>query len=449
VRRVAAAAVLFGAAALPLPARTWTVGGAAADFPLIAPAVAAAADGDIVLVRGGVYREDLVIRRRIVLAGERRPVLVGTGEGTVVEIAAAEAVLRGFDIEGSGTGLTNRMDAGVRVTGDRVQVADNRIRRVFYGIVVEGSGRSAVRDNAIDGLAELAFGRRGDGIYLYRAPETEVKRNAIGGMRDAIYLQYSPRCRVIGNRVSGARYGLHDMFSDGAEIGGNTFSDCSAGANVMNCRRVTVAQNRFASNRGVTSVGLALKECDESRIADNDFVDNARGLQVEGSSRNRFLANRFRYNDVAVTLFASAEENLFTENDFRDNDSGLVFAGGTTTNRFAENGRGNRWSGYRGFDFDGRGVGSAPHPLLGAFERLEGNNPAARLFLKSPAAGALELAAQTVAMGRPDIVDPAPLFGPGEPAAKRRGAHAGLAAAGVILAASLAVSREVKACSKS
>lgn len=449
MRRVAALAILLGVAARPLIARTWTVGGAAADFPLIAPALAAAADGDTVRVRGGVYRENLVLGKRIALVGERRPVLIGTGETTVVEIAAPEAQLQGFDIEGSGTGLTNRMDAGVRITGDRVRVVSNRMRRVFYGIVVEGSRQSVVCENEIEGLDEMPFGRRGDGLYLYRAPETRVERNAIGGMRDAVYLQYSPRCRVMDNRVTGARYGLHDMFSDDADIRGNTFSGCSAGANVMNCQRVTVARNRFASNRGVTSVGLALKECDESRIADNEFVDNARGLQVEGSSKNRFLANRFRYNDVAVTLFASAEENLFTENDFRDNDSGLVFAGGTTTNRFSKNGRGNRWSGYRGFDFEGRGVGSAPHPLLGAFEKLQGNNPAARLFLKSPAAGALELAAQSVAVGRPDIVDPAPLFGPGDSGVKRRGPHAGLAASVVLLAAAFAVSREVKACSKS
>jgi nitrous oxidase accessory protein len=449
MRRFAAAAVLLGAAALPLPARTWTVGGGSADFPLIAPALTAASDGDTVRVRGGVYREDLVIGRSIALVGERRPVLIGTGEGTVVEIAAPEVELRGFDIEGSATGLTNRMDAGIRITGDRVRILSNRIRRVFYGIVVEGSRQSTLLDNEIEGLGELSFGRRGDGLFLYRAAETRAERNAIGGMRDAIYLQYSPRCRVIGNRVTGARYGLHDMFSDDAEIRGNAFSDCSAGANVMNCRRVTVAQNRFASNRGVTSVGLALKECDGSQILDNDFVDNARGLQVEGSSRNRFLANRFRYNDVALTLFASAEENLFTENDFRDNDSGLVLAGGATTTRFAENGRGNRWSGYRGFDFDGRGVGSTPHPLLGAFEKLEGNNPAARLFLKSPAAGVLELAAQSVAMGREDIVDPAPLFGPGASRGRRREAGAGLAAAGVLLGVTFAASREVKACSKS
>ncbi|HMF08267.1 MAG TPA: NosD domain-containing protein, partial [Thermoanaerobaculia bacterium] len=306
-----------------------------------------------------------------------------------------------------------------------------------------------IRDNEIAGLSDLTYGRRGDGLYLYRAAGAEVRENRITGMRDAIYLQYSPRCRVIGNRIGQSRYGLHDMFSDDAEIRGNTFSDCSAGANVMNCERIQIVGNRFTSNRGVSSVGLSLKECDRSAMRDNDVIDNARGLQLEGSSGNRLTGNRFVYNDVALWLFSSAEENVFAENEFRDNRSSLVLSGGVSTNRFSENGRGNRWDDYRGFDFDGRGVGSVPHPLLGAFEKLEANNAAARLFFSSPAAGALELAARSVPIAREDLIDPAPLFGPGEAHGRRRSAARGTAAAVLLVGASLLGSREISACSKS
>jgi nitrous oxidase accessory protein len=436
-RLFAAAALLLGALALPAEGRTWRVGGRDADFPLITPALAAAADGDTVIVRAGVYREDLKLVRRVALVGEGRPVLIGTGEGTVLEIAAPGCEVRGFDIEGSGLGLTNRMDAAVRVTAGGGRVAGNRMRRIFYGVVVEGVSGVTIADNEIVGFSELPFGRRGDGIYLYRAPGNEIRGNRIAGMRDAIYLQYSPRCRAIGNTAASSRYGLHDMFSDDAEISANTFRDCSAGANIMNCRRITLAGNRFERNRGVSSVGLALKECDASAVSDSDIVDNARGLQIEGSSGNRFAGNRFRYNDTALLLFSSAENNTFTENDFRDNLSGLVVSGNASSNRFAESGRGNRWDGYRGFDFDGDGVGDSPHPLLGAFEKLEGNNPAIRLFLQSPAAGALELAARAIPPARDDATDPSPLTGRsaaanGRPARDNGRAWTGLFAGSVL-----------------
>jgi nitrous oxidase accessory protein len=449
VKRLLAGVSLLAGFAAAAQARTWTVGPPGADFPLIGPAVATAADGDVVRVHGGVYREDVVIGRSIALVGERTPVLVGTGEGSVVEIRAANAEVRGFAIEGSGAGETNRMDAGVRIVAPGARVRSNRLRRVFYGIVVEGVSGCDLSGNEIAGFDDRPFGRRGDGIYLYRAADNLVRANRISGMRDGIYLQYSPRCRALDNVVEASRYGLHDMFSDDEILSGNVFRDCSVGANVMNCRRVTIRSNRFERNRGISSVGLSLKECDESRVEDNRIVDNVRGLQIEGSSKNRFVGNALRYNDVALCLFPSAEENVFTENDFVGNWSAVVLAGSSTSTRFSEGGRGNRWSGYRGFDFEGRGTGSSPHPLLGAFEKLEGNNPAARLFLQSPAAQALELAARSALLAGTGPVDPAPLVRlptlPGSGVARRGRTVAGL----LLLTAFAFVAREARSCSKS
>ena len=64
--------------------------------------------------------------------------------------------------------------------------------------------------------------------------------------------------------------------------------------------------------------------------------------------------------------------------------------------QWTSEGVGNRWSAYEGFDFDGDGIGDTPHRLIGPFERIEGVNPFARLFLQSPAAGALRLIAGTI-----------------------------------------------------
>jgi nitrous oxidase accessory protein len=449
VRRLVCVLALVAGAAAPALARTWTVGRPGSDFPLIAPAVAAASDGDVVLVRGGVYREDVVIGRSISLLGEQAPVLVGTGEGSVVEVRAAHAEIRGFTIEGSGAGETNRMDAGVRIVAPGARVLANRMRRVFYGIVVEGVSGCELAGNEIAGFEDRPFGQRGDGIYLYRAPDNLVRENRIRAMRDGIYLQYSPRCRALDNVVEASRYGLHDMFSDDETLAGNVFRDCSVGANIMNCRRVSLRSNRFERNRGVSSVGLSLKECDDSRIEGNRVMDNARGLQIEGSSKNRFVGNRLAYNDVALCLFPSAEENVFTENDFLDNWSAVVLAGTSTSTRFAENGRGNRWSGYKGFDFEGRGTGSSPHPLLGAFEKLEGNNPAARLFLQSPAAQALELAARSALLPGMGPVDPAPLVRRPALTGSASGRRAQIAAGALLLVAFAFVAREARSCSKS
>jgi nitrous oxidase accessory protein len=408
-------------------ARTWTVGGAGADYPVVAPAILAASDGDTVVVRRGVYREDLIVDRTLTLIGEGWPVLIGTGAGTVVEIRASGSEVSGFVIEGSGVGLTNQMDAAVHLMGDGNRVAANVMRRVFYGVVIIGTADNEVADNTIEGLADLPFGRRGDGVYAFRAPDSRVLRNRIGGMRDGIYFQHTPRGVAEGNLVERSRYGLHDMFSDGARIEGNTFRDSSVGATVMNSAGITIRGNRIERNRGVSAVGLSIKQCDDSLVEDNLIAGNVRGALLDGSSGNRFVRNRFVRNDTAVSLFASAEGNVFAGNVFDDNWSDVVIAGRGSDTRWDEGGRGNRWSRYRGFDFDGDGVGDTPHPLLGPFERLEGHQPATRLFLQSPAALALGLAASAGLAAPGGAIDAAPLAGPEGSGGPQRNASGALA----------------------
>ena len=409
MRSPAASIVVLIFVATAAEARTWTVGGPDADFPFIAPAIAAASAGDTIRVGAGVYREDLILDKRLTIVGEGNPTLFGTGLGSVVTIAAPGCEVSGFIIEGSGTGQTNAMDAGVQVLADDNRIVGNTLRRVFYGIVVANAAHNEIADNEIHGLRELPFGQRGDGVYLYRAPENFVARNRISGERDAIYFQYAPRGRAVDNVVSDSRYALHDMFSDDAVIARNTFSDSAVGANIMNSRRIRIERNQIRRNRGVPGVGLTLKDVDDAIVRDNAILENARGLLVEGSSSNRFTDNIFHANDTAVTLFSSAERNAFAGNRFVDNWSDLVLSGRDSGTRWSIDGRGNAWSGYRGFDFDGDGVGDAPHPILGPFERLEGAVPAARLFLQSPAAAGLALAARLSGRTPDDAIDDRPL----------------------------------------
>ena len=404
-----AAMVLVLAATAYADPRTWTVGGAGADFPLIAPAIAAASIGDRIEVRRGVYREDLVVDKRLTMVGEGWPTLFGTGVGSVITIVAPGCELRGFIIEGSGIGETNEMDAAVQIRSNANRIADNRIRRAFYGIVVADARRNEITGNEIAGLRDRAFGQRGDGIYVYRGPENFIARNRISGERDGIYFQYAPRGRAYDNIVTDSRYGLHDMFSDDAVIAGNTFADSVLGANIMNSRRIRVERNRIARNRGVPGVGITLKDCDDSAVGDNVIVENVRGLLVDGSSSNTFRGNAFSENDTAVTLFSSAETNRFGGNAFAGNWSDVVLNGRDSMTRWSIDGRGNYWSRYRGFDFDGDGIGDRPHPILGAFEQLEGANAATRIFLQSPAATGLELARRLTGTAPTDAVDDRPL----------------------------------------
>ncbi|RPI57618.1 MAG: nitrous oxide reductase family maturation protein NosD [Acidobacteria bacterium] len=404
-----AAAIALLTIPVRVEGRVWTVGRGDADFPLIAPAIAAAADGDEVRVGAGVYREDLRLDRRVSIVGEGQPVLFGTGNGTVIDVRADGCEIRGLVIDGTGIGATNQMDAAVRLSSNRNAVTGNVMRRVFYGVVIAGGADNTIAGNDIEGLLDRPFGRRGDGIYVYRGSRNHVVGNRIVGQRDAIFLQYAHAGRVEGNEVTESRYGLHDMFSDDTLIRSNVFRNSLVGANLMNSRRLTLEHNEFAGNRGVTAVGLSLKDCDASSILHNRFVANARGLQLDGSSGNKFFDNDFSHNDVAVRLQASAERNTFSRNRFHQNWSDVVESGGGSTTLWSHDGTGNAWGRYAGFDFDGDGIGESAHPLLRPFERIEGTNEIARLYLQSPAAGALDLVARSAVQKDTASADPHPI----------------------------------------
>jgi nitrous oxidase accessory protein len=221
-----------------------------------------------------------------------------------------------------------------------------------------------------------------------------VLRNHIVGQRDGIYFQYAPDGRAEGNVIEASRYALHVMFANDIVVRDNTLRGSSVGANIMESRRIRIENNDIEHNRGASAVGLALKGCDDSVVHGNLLSDNARALQVDGSSRNSFANNQLIYNDTAVMLFASAEQNVFTGNLFDANWSDVVVSGRGESTQWSRDGRGNQWRSYRGFDFDGDGVGESPHPLLTPFAAIEGANPTARLFLGTPASAGLDLAAR-------------------------------------------------------
>lgn len=66
--------------------------------------VDAAEPGATILVEGGEHRGDLWIDKPLRLVGRGRPRLMGSGDGSVVFVRAADVLVEGFDIDGLGGG---------------------------------------------------------------------------------------------------------------------------------------------------------------------------------------------------------------------------------------------------------------------------------------------------------------------------------------------------------
>ncbi|MBI4552572.1 MAG: nitrous oxide reductase family maturation protein NosD [Candidatus Latescibacteria bacterium] len=415
-------------------------------FLSIRAAVERAQPGDTVRVQAGTYREQVELEKPLVLEGIGRPVLRGSGQGSVLVARADRCTVTGFIIEHSGGDLQQE-DSGILLKSSRNRIENNELRDILFGIYLYQSQGNTIRRNVIRGRRTLPVGDRGAGLHLWNSPENVIEENTISDARDGMYIQNSPDNRIRSNRVFGLRYGVHYMYSDANRFEDNLFSRNVAGAAIMYSKRIVFRRNAFVHNRGFSSFGILFQDCEECIAEENFILDNATGLFLEALRRSTFRRNIIAENDVAIQMFSSAENNLFTGNNFVENLSPLQLIGRQSTTRWGRDGRGNFWSEYDGYDLDGDGVGDVPHKVQNVFEYLEGNYPRLRLYLQSPAAQALAVADQAfpVVEGSPEVdatplMRPVRVLGRVDQARPRRSTHGVLAAIALaMLSAALAV----------
>jgi len=411
---------LIGTLGLPAPARgqddalppaTQTVEGrpAAEHTSPLQALVDAAAPGDRLEVVAGTYNGDLYLERPITLVGVGRPLLRGSGHGTVVRVRAAGVTLEGLDIDGRRGGDLGRDTSGIHVTGAHVTIRDCRVRDALFGIYLREADDATIEHSAVTGIPDRPPGEVGSGIHVWNSQRFRLTNNEIVGTRDGMYIQSSSHGFVRGNRARDLRYGLHYMFSDDNVFEDNTFETGAAGVALMYSKRLVFRRNRFVRNRGFASVGLLLKACDDVVAEDNLIADNARGIFLEGSYRNHFRRNIVAMSDTALVIYDSSGGNTFEGNSFVGNLTPLSLSGRRTDTRFD----GNYWSDHGEPDLDGDGVADRPYRLSNVFDHVRGNLTAADLFSQGVAVSALGAAERAFPVLDPvPVVDARPLARP-------------------------------------
>ncbi len=374
----------------------------------VSDAVSRARPGQRIVVRAGTYREPLIrIDRALTLEGEAGAVLDGSGQHTILEVAADDVTVRGLTLRNTGPSQVDER-AGILVHDARGCVVEkNRLEETLFAIYLAKVQDCIVRDNVIRGH-EAAQTVSGNGVHIWSSERVQVLGNDIVGHRDGIYFEFVKHGRVVGNRSErSARYGMHFMFSDDCRYEGNLYRNNANGIAVMYSNRVEMIRNRFEHNWGSAAYGLLLKDINDSRIEQNLFLSNSVGLYLEGANRNLVVGNTFRGNGWALKTLANAQGNQYERNVFESNAFDVGTNSRANFSRFQE----NYWDRYRGYDLDRDGIGDVAHAPVRLFALVVEQSPPTLILLRSLLVDLLDLAERVIPTLTPEtLLDERPLM---------------------------------------
>jgi parallel beta-helix repeat protein len=237
--------------------------------------VNAAFRGDTIVVRDGIYNENVNVHRRLTIQSEN---------GSNVTIVRAASVY--------GHVFYVRMTDYVNISG----------------FTVEG-----------------ATGYSYAGIYLYWANHCNVSYNNASNNWKGIGMWYSRDNIIIDNNASNNSYDLHLSSSSGNTItnnGGSIHLDSSC-------------SNKITNNCD----GIHLDSSCSNTIANNTCSNHYMGIHLSSSSGNALIGNTLSNNSRGISLCCSSNNNTLTGNNASNNECGIYLShsgGNTLTSNTAD-----------------------------------------------------------------------------------------------------------------
>ncbi len=379
----------------------------------LAAALAAANDGDVLLLAPGIHEGGVGIDRPLVLRGRRGAVIAGPGTGSVISVAASDVEIGGLEIRGSGSSHET-VDSGIKLgkKAARALVRNNRLIGNLYGVDIHGARDARVAGNVIEGRRDHRVNDRGNGVYVWNAPGAVVEGNDIRWGRDGIFVNTSKKNIFRNNRFRDLRFAVHYMYAHSSTVEGNLSIGNDLGYAIMYSKRVRVLRN---ASIGDAEHGIMLNYANSSKVRGNLVLNGAnRCAFIYNAHKNRIEDNRFEGCAIGIHFTAGSERNAISGNAFIGNRTQVKYAG-TRWMDWSVEGRGNHWSDFAAFDLDGDGVADAPYRPNDAMDHVLWRQPAAKWLLGAPAVQLVRWAqAAFPALLPGGVIDSHPLMQPVE-----------------------------------
>ncbi|HYN44928.1 MAG TPA: NosD domain-containing protein [Candidatus Limnocylindrales bacterium] len=188
------------------------------DYPSIQTAINAANPGNTILVRSGIYYENVNVTKQLKLRGIGMPVVDARGSRSAITLTADGIILEGF----TATGGASYPEAGIKVISNNNTLRDNNVLNNSYaGIVLESSrNNTLIRNNASN--------NNGIGIYLNKSGNNTLSANNVSNNINGIRLDSSNNNTLNSNNAnSNNEFGITLRSSRTNKIYNNIFNNAN------------------------------------------------------------------------------------------------------------------------------------------------------------------------------------------------------------------------------
>lgn len=270
-------------------------------------AINRAENGDTIVIEPGIYRENLIVNRSLILSGSGGVVIDGMQRlnRDAITVQSEGVIIEHLEVR-------NASWAGINISSHGVVVRDCQLsQHARYGVLIRNANDTVIRDTVSSRNGGIGSIPGIAGIYLTGAVNSTLENvTANSNNLSGIHLSSSRGTRILGSTVENAtRYGVLIRNSESTEVNGLTVDGC--GRTEYGIRAENSSDNWIANSivRGIAKHALHLYGAAGGAIRGNRIDESGgslfAGICLEGS--DRILVTRNRVSGCGYALdFASS-----------------------------------------------------------------------------------------------------------------------------------------------
>ena len=253
------------------------------NFSTINAAVNAASQGDTILVKSGVYFENLQINMSLTLQGEdpKNTIIIGSGDvdrgaNSVITLEADNVKISGFTIESLNYSTSSRYATGINIEGDNCTIADNIIQNTYIGIFCSIQSSTVITQNNITANIK-------DGVRFFGGSLNRISDNVIDGNKQSGIAMEGYSNEISKNRIENNVRGIGFLSSYSVIFGNSLNSNTESGIYLAGSYNI-ISSNVIGGNKWGIYVTTQLAAPRQNEFYENNLLNNYNNVYYNSSS---------------------------------------------------------------------------------------------------------------------------------------------------------------------